>query len=362
MLFSCGLDIGESDNGESNPIRPHETSTASAETQLLLYTYWSDVNRPKIKLNFKGKRRTLHFDEDIVKLHHSSFNGNLEEAASPVKATVVSLLELCLRQVHQLGLLEQPDMRYCGVKPVVEPLIVPQRAGNVLINMKGGTQAGSVHDETVQSMDIPMHTGKCIFRGSCSSSSGSVAPSSSGAGNCEKVLSFSEKKGDQVQIHHNMQTSSHKCSVIETGSTRPEEKKMQEEKEDEEENVSRSQEEDVVILPAHLQRILMSGPVAKCFECLKPIFIETWPIIFHISGRAMDENVRERMRGAGGGANDIRGDWDDMQDGKLSIGCAHFCSNSCVTRFRGGTKFSSNLVLNDLRCVVENELQWVVVK
>ncbi|ODN01466.1 Leucine-rich repeat-containing protein 28 [Orchesella cincta] len=357
--FGCGLEPGESDSGSgTNPLHPHAHS--SQQTQLQLYTYHNDVNRPKIKLNFKGKRRTLHFDEDLVKLHHCGFN---EEMEGTVIVGNVSLLELCLRQVHSLGMLEKAvKVKKCGAKPVVEPLIVPQRAGDSLINIRGDLHRIK---EIVHGHSVPTSTSNTAAL--TSSVDGKTAgkseerlddikgPSQSPPDECDDGKDCSIQKGRNDHIIH-------VSTIPEMRSATEKETKTNQNETNNDAYCSESHEDLLsLMLPLHLSNILKAGPVAKCFECLKPIFIESWPIVFRIPGWIFDENDRDRMRQRGNQNDDaIRGDWDDTEDGKLSIGSVHFCSPSCISRFRRTTKFTSNLLMNDLRCIVENEIPWTV--
>lgn len=384
-FFRCGLDPGESDNGGPNPFHPHETAaTSHDQTQLQLYTHRSDVNRLKIKLNFKGKRRTLHFDEDVVKLHHHhcGINRTVEGTATR-KVMVPSLLELCLRQVHQLGLLEKSHLeKCCGVKPVIEPLIVPQRAGDSLISIRGNL-VEKKDDEAIQP-DLAIHEERKSVSNDPTSSktlNTAVLPLPTSSAECTmsskettRTRKSNEKGNEQLPTsnqHHRNSLGERKLydpnsicltMLTETRSTTTGKEGNDQHKQTAVDNSSLENPLNLM-LPFNLSKIIMAGPVAKCFECLKPIFTESWPIIFHIPGWIFDENARERIGEEGGGAaeqneNAIRGDWDDVNDGKLSIGCTQFCSPTCVMRFQRGTKFSSNLVLNDLRCIVDNELQW----
>ncbi|CAL8138200.1 unnamed protein product [Orchesella dallaii] len=360
--FGCGLEPGESDSTSgTNPLHPHAHSSQQTQTQLQLYTHHSDVNRPKIKLNFKGKRRTLHFDEDLVKLHHCGFN---EEVDGTVIVKVVSLLELCLRQVHCLGLLEKTAVKKCGAKPVVEPLIVPQRAGDSLINIRGDLHRIKeiVHRDS-KGHCVPTSTSKALV----------ALPSSIEETTAKSEEMLDDSRGPSKSSHvddgkgciqKGRNDRNHVSTMPEMRSTTEKETKTNQTETNTVADCPESLEDSLTLMmPKNLSNILMAGPVAKCFECLKPIFTESWPIVFRIPGWIFDEQDRDRMRQRGNqNENAVHAaDWDDNnEDGKLSIGSVHFCSPSCITRFRRGTKFSSNLLMNDLRCIVENEIPWIV--
>lgn len=347
-FFRCGLEPGESYNEGANPRHHNSGATASqeAQNQIQLYSHRGDVDRPKIKLNFKGKRRTLHFDEELLKLHHCGFNA---EAEGKVKVAVASLLELSLRRIFHLGLLDDIESMTCGCgpKPVVEPLIVPQRAGRSLIMKRG---------------DLSIRENVMLPEGSAMNSISTCHaynPVSSSSLFDKTTMKSADGKGKQNTFLCNLDagiSNQRENSTTETGSATPTHK---EHKQQNHHTNARNCNISSVLLPANLNKLLRTGPVAKCFECLKPIFTEAWPIIFHIPKWAFDQNDEGDQLAMG--ANIIHGDWDDIhEDGKLSIGCVQFCSASCVTRFRRGTYYKSSLRLNNLRCIVENEIPWVI--
>lgn len=83
------------------------------------------------------------------------------------------------------------------------------------------------------------------------------------------------------------------------------------------------------LLPRNLKEILNKGVVSLCFMCLKPIFTETWLVVFGVpkteSGQQQNQNENLQPEGPEIALPNL----ENANESELIISCIYLCSKKC---------------------------------